>query len=150
MKKVKTSNIKVIIGIMITLILCSSNVFAYTRNVVFDKKNEQNIDERKAKVKREEARKIAKETLSKYFNYTIDDNFNESIELREGYTANTYIWDISWDKEIENKQYDFYIEVNAENGKIQSINKNVYNRNDQESEISTMSKKDAKKKSDEF
>jgi hypothetical protein len=94
MAKVKTNNIIVIIGIMITLILCSSNVFAYSR-IYYD--DEQNIDESKAKIKKEEAVKTAKEVLSKYFNCKVDDKFDERIQLREDiYPVKTSCWHISW------------------------------------------------------
>jgi hypothetical protein len=133
---------------MITLILCSSNVFAYSR-IYYD--DEQNIDESKAKIKKEEAVKTAKEVLSKYFNCKVDDKFDERIQLREDiYPVKTSCWHISWSNNTVNEGYNFRIRVNAENGRIISINKNVYDHNDEEAEIPIILKKDAKKKSDEF
>jgi hypothetical protein len=145
-------------GIIFSLIVSSLNVFAdsitgisTTTMIYSDDSNK--LDESNVKIKREEALKFAKETLSKYFNCKIDNTFDEMIELRENrYPVKHYYWDISWDKHVDGNWNSIYVEVNADNGKIENIHKHISSNGEYGAQIQMpkILKKEARKISDDF
>jgi predicted small secreted protein len=146
----------VILIIVISLILSTSNIFADSvvkENYVGSSRESisiTNVDEVNVKVEKEQALNLAKETISKYFNCNVDKTFDERIELYEDdYPVKAYLWNISWDKYNNEEDYHISIRINAETSKVISVHKYFY-EHDKVSEIPTIVKKDAKKISDNF
>jgi len=105
------------------------------------------------KISKEEAIKISKEILKTYFNTEIDEKkFNCNINLREDYYnkgKDSYAWDISWNLNSSKQYFNSWASINANNGKVTSIN--IYKGNQGEAaSISKITEEEAKKIAENF
>ncbi|MCY6484394.1 DUF4901 domain-containing protein [Clostridium aestuarii] len=111
-----------------------------------------NSEERNVKISKEQAKKIAKEKLKKYFDITISEqDFKCNINLNS-YTINkdnkNYIWHMNWYSNSHNSSKNISLTLDANTGDLISMNN--YNYNENNSSIPKLSIEDAKEISNKF
>ncbi|KOA18194.1 peptidase propeptide and YPEB domain protein [Clostridium homopropionicum DSM 5847] len=148
---------KKLISLVITgaiMVGYTPSIFALeTQKVVEPAKVEDKLIAAATKISKEEAIKISKEILKTYFNTEIDEKkFNYNINLREDYYnrgKDNFIWDISWNMNSAKQYFNSWASINANDGKVISIN--IYKGNAGETpSISKITEEEAKKVAENF
>jgi hypothetical protein len=106
-----------------------------------------------AKVSQDQAKQIAKNILSNYFDTTIDDTkFQSNINFTPNYIkgTNAYTWDIYWYDQNETKQVNFNVAVDASTGKVLRVTKFQYDNTSSSTPIATITKEQAKSIANDF
>lgn len=138
------------IGIIISILFSTVSVFGEV--IVEENISGQETfleDEANVKISREEAIKIAKDVLESHFNFKIDETFRDRISLENDYSSNLYIWQITWNKQDDNKSYYISVHINGDTGEVIRFNKDIFD-NESKASIPTILKEDARKISNEF
>ena len=108
--------------------------------------------EKEAKISKDKAIEIAKEKLKEYFNYEIDEKkFKSTVEFRKAYAYDEkYIWTIYWRMYERNTNISIHININADDGKITSIQRHEHSHDEGLPTIVQITREEAKVIADEF
>lgn len=155
MKSIKTFSI--LLSAIITFSLASTT-YADTNlnNIMLASGSSDSIlsTQNNSKISKEDAKTIAKKTLSDYFGITIDDtqyqtNINFTPNYMNGVNSKDYVWQISWNSSNQEKNTNINVTVNANSGKVINVYNYTYNQN-QDSSVVTLTEDQAKKIGEDF
>ncbi len=117
---------------LLSLLMMVLFIFSMT-STVFAKEdtNIQNalaLEEKNAKITKEDAIKISIKAFKNYFNIELDTKLYQNVcNFEDGYNERTrYVWHLNWNKFDEKNQMNFSTSIDADTGKILSISKNRY------------------------
>lgn len=108
-------------------------------------------DAQNMKITKEAAKAAAIKILAESFDTKLDDaSLKSNIYLRNNYYESNhgFIWEMSWYKEGEGYNFDAGVDIDAETGKV--LNANVHTYNDNQQNIATITKDQAKTAAEEF
>lgn len=108
--------------------------------------------EKEAKISKNKAIEIAKETLKSYFEYEIDEKkFDARIEFRDDYAIKSrYIWSIDWYMHNEQNSINIDVWIDADTGIVKRIGKKEQNDSEDSPTIAQITEEEAKTLADNF
>lgn len=107
-----------------------------------------------SKISKEDAKTIAKKALNDYFGISIDDtvyqtNVNFTPSYTNGSSSKDYVWMISWNSNDQQKNVNINVTVDANSGKLLSVNSDTYTNN-QTPAVATLTQDQAEKIGEDF
>ncbi|MFZ5985567.1 MAG: YcdB/YcdC domain-containing protein [Bacillota bacterium] len=113
---------------------------------------DSSLDEKNAKITKEEARKIAFDILKKCFDLDVDEKkFEIRVQFRQDYVPNrSYIWEIDFHKNTNQKSVNIAISIDAQTGDIARISNYSHNFTQSEPVLASITKEQARQLAEAF
>lgn len=143
--------------LMAAVLMLGTTVQAYAAEAVVEKEVYAKpmvnaLDEKSAKVSKDEAKEIGLKVLKDFFNMEIDEKkYQTSFELRQDYDIlQKYLWEIRWDMNDDTKSMHINVSVDADKGTVLSVYKYEYIDGREKSRIASITSEQAKDIAEDF
>lgn len=135
---------------MVVFLLFSFTGTTYAKDAAALSK--QGVVQSTTKLNSADAVKIAKKALKDYFNFDIDEKeFQSNSQLSQGYNMkDSYVWNLNWNSYNGSMNKFINITIDANSGKILSINKSENQNTQSTVQIAKYTETDAQKAVEDF